>query len=292
MGNNNGTLPLHWAAAKNSNTNVINSLLRAYPSAIRMPDHEGSLPLHSAGQNKYLHIVKVIYDAFPEAIAMPDSEGGVPLHHACCFNSNLDVVKFMHDAYPDGIRLAQSNGIMPIHLAASQNPSADVMRFILSNCPESAFAVDNHGWLPLHCLIENDPLDMTASRIESLRMLLRAHPRAVVHKNMSGISALDHARLRRHRDYVVRLMLLACPEADPVELARLNWNSQRRLALLTFLSLESRTAEALSGETNTVYDINNREMGTLVLLSRGAFSVSGSGYSLMSSVVRHIIKFL
>jgi hypothetical protein len=271
--------------------------------------------LHSAGQNTFLNVVQMIFNAYPEAISKRDSEGGVPLHHACCFNSNLQVVKFMYDEYPDGISLAQVDGIMPIHLAASQNPSADVMRFILSNCPESAFAVDNHGWLPLHCLIDNDPLDMTASRIESLRMLLRAHPQAVLHKNREGRSALDCARLKHHCDYVIRLMLLACPEADPVELARLNWNSQRRLAIMSCVSLSTtvqndallvqNTDSSRPRDNNnssigrdedvdavaTVDDYrDNRALRMLTLLCRDG--LSESGYQIENCVLRHVIKFL
>jgi hypothetical protein len=174
------------------------------------------------------------------------------------------------------------------------------MRFILTVFPQAAFATDNHGWLPLHCLVDNDPSEMTASRIESLRLLLAANPKGVLTKNISGRTPLDTVRVRGHRDFILRVMLLACPEADPATLGRLNWNSQRKTALLTLLALDTQLRLNYNGRTlvdsqheNVVVPV----FGTSAYCVRIyqtllAGAVTESGDCIESSILRHVIKFL
>ena len=283
VGNNDGTLPLHWAAAKNTNLGILEILMAAHPDAVKTPNHEGYLPLHSAGQNNQLHIVKAIYKANPAAISVRDSEGGVPLHHASCFNSNLEVVKFLYSSYPDGVMVVQEDGITPLHLAASQNPSAKVMKFLLQVYPAAAHSTDNHGWLPLHCLLNKHRDDMTTSRIDCLRLLLAANPMAVVAMRNDGVSALDMARLGEHRDFIIRLLLLANPQADLTTLAALNWESYRgravKACLLYHRSIEGQVVTGESALQYVVRRLMEESVGT------GAFAIK-------NCVLQYILKFL
>lgn len=175
--NNDAMLPLHWAAAKNRSVNIINKLLAVDPAHVRTPNAEGYLPLHCAGQNDCLEVVRAIYQAFPDAIHTKDLEGGLPLHHACCLNENAAVVKLLYEAFQDAILTPQHDGVTPLHLAASQNESPDVINYILSVCPEAAFVQDREGWCAIHCLLSNAKGRWSASRLECLRLIVKANPK-------------------------------------------------------------------------------------------------------------------
>eukprot|EP01034_Spumella_vulgaris_P023076 gene23076-29268_t len=179
LANNDGILPLHWAAAKNTSVSIIQSLLQLAPAAAFTANNEGYLPLHCAGQNSVLDVVRVVYEANPEGIKVCDDEGGYPLHHACCFNRNLEVVQLLYDAFPPAMSFPQYDEVTPIHLAAAQNDSPEVLSFILRVMPSAAFATDKEGWLALHCLANTDAVRMTPSRIECLKLLIKANPKGV-----------------------------------------------------------------------------------------------------------------
>lgn len=302
VGNNDGTLPLHWAAAKNSNLDIIRCLIEAYPQALQIANHEGYLPLHTAGQNLRLDIVKAISDANPSAISVLDTEGGIPLHHACCFNTNIEVIRFMNSLFKDGMTLAQSDGITPLHLAASQNSSTDVIKYLLQVYPQSAFAADVDGWLPLHCLVTRHRDEMTLDRIECLRLLLAANPKAVSSMRNDGQTPYEMAKSNRHRDLVLRLLLFAQPDYDKAEFARLNWSGYRRLTVISCLALYrfSNLSDnghfdylCLESDPASVVGLEAIQKSFMYVIRKLTYGyLSNSGRSIKSNILRHIIKFL
>lgn len=302
VGNNDGTLPLHWAAAKNMNTDVIDCLIKAYPDAAHTANHEGYLPLHTAGQNLELNVVKVINDAFPGAISVIDTEGGIPLHHACCFNTNVKVIHYLNSLRSGGMTVAQADGITPLHLAASQNSSPDVIEYLLQEFPLAAYAVDIDGWLPLHCLVTRHRNEMTADRIQCMRLLLAVNPTAVSAKRNDGQTPYQMAKLNNHRDFVLRILLFAQPDYDRVEFARLNWAGYRRLAILGCLSFDRYSNLNSNGhfdyffygqDSKTLDGLQRLEKNSLYVIRKLTYSYLGdSGLSIKSNVLRHIIKFL
>jgi hypothetical protein len=226
--NNDGMLPLHWAAAKSRSLPIIQRLLTAHPEAVSQANAEGYLPLHCAGQNDDLNIVRTIYQAFPEAISIRDHEGGLPLHHACCFTENVQVVRFLYEAYKDGITVAQDHGgIAPIHLAASQNDSPEIIRFILSVCPQTAALRDDDGWCAAHCLLGQK--NWSPQRLECLRIVLRAN---------ATLSDLYQPSLN---DVVARMILRHERRQDLARFLELNWKARRPIMLLFVYLAKSMT---------------------------------------------------
>ena len=302
IGNNDGTLPLHWAAAKNVNTDVIDCLLKAHPEAAHTANYEGYLPLHTAGQNLMLDVVKVIYDSFPGAISVTDTEGGIPLHHACCFNTNIEVIQYLNSLRIDGMTVAQADGITPLHLAASQNSSPEVIEYLLQECPLAAYAVDIDGWLPLHCLVTRHRDEMTADRIQCVRLLLAVNPSAVSAKRNDGQTPYQMAKLNNHRDSILRLLLFAQPDYDKEEFARLNWAGYRRLAILSCLSLHRYSNLGSNGHFDYILNgsdskklsgLQRLERNSLYVIRKLTYGYLGdSGLSMKSNILRHIIKFL
>jgi ankyrin repeat protein len=302
VGNNDGTLPLHWAAAKNSNLEIVRCLIDAFPQALQIANHEGYLPLHTAGQNLRLDIVKAISDANPSAISVLDTEGGIPLHHACCFNTNIEVIRFMNTVFKDGMTLAQSDGITPLHLAASQNSSTDVIKYLLQIYPQAAFAADVDGWLPLHCLVTRHRDEMTSDRIECMRLLLSANPKAVSSMRNDGQTPYDMAKSNQHRDLVLRLILFAQPDYNKAEFARLNWSGYRRLTVISCLALHRYSNLSNNGHFDylclesdpaSVVGLEALQKSFMYVVKKLTYGYLGnSGRSIKSNVLRHIIKFL
>eukprot|EP01039_Chlorochromonas_danica_P000444 gene444-478_t len=215
--NNDGMLPLHWAAAKNRNVDIIRSLIElGDPDDTKLANIEGCLPLHLAGQNDSLEVVQTIYETFPEAIRIRDHEGGLPLHHACCLVENELVVKYLHEAYPEAISIAQDETrCTPLHLAAAFNSSPDIIRYILSVCPNGASVEDADGWCAVHSLLNTNSEDRWDGRkLECLRILLRENPQVRGVYQQSQYDAVARTILRFQRD------------EDIVRYRELNWRAR------------------------------------------------------------------
>jgi ankyrin repeat protein len=89
--NNNLQYPLHlgsgpqrpgWQCSAFS-VEIINSLVRPFPLAARLPGQNGTLPLHKAASYARTGAIKAILDAFPDAIHHQTNNGNLPLHSAC-----------------------------------------------------------------------------------------------------------------------------------------------------------------------------------------------------------------
>lgn len=81
----NGMLPLHYAAAYGTSTGVLDALFEAYPNSIRARERNGRTPLHLAMVNAHrpaspavIRFLLSIPDT--DVVNMKDKEGNLPLH--------------------------------------------------------------------------------------------------------------------------------------------------------------------------------------------------------------------
>jgi ankyrin repeat protein len=96
-----GLYSLHWAAAGGAPTPVLQSLIDAYPSAIRKTDNEGSLPLHFAAHySAGLGTVELLLRSYPEAVRAQDKYGRTPTYHAAEKSAKLEVLKLLVNEDP------------------------------------------------------------------------------------------------------------------------------------------------------------------------------------------------
>ena len=120
-------LPLHLACEANAPINVIKSLIKAHPDAVRAKcGSRDRLPLH-------YHLASTTTSS----------------RHCCPSES---VISLLIESYPDSTRVGDINSELPIHLACqarSANVSGNVFAMLLTSYPEGACARDINGYYPL-----------------------------------------------------------------------------------------------------------------------------------------------
>ena len=121
-------LPLHLACEANAPINVIKSLIKAHPDAVRAKcGSRDRLPLH-------YHLA---------------STTTTSSRHCCPSES---VISLLIESYPDSTRVGDINSELPIHLACqarSANVSGNIFAMLLASYPEGACARDINGYYPL-----------------------------------------------------------------------------------------------------------------------------------------------
>lgn len=117
--NNELQYPLHLATRWNlADPEFIRMLLNHFPQAARLPDKDGSLPLHEAAVYAEQDIIEVILDAFPEGIRHCNNFGNLPLHLASyAISSNQEKLDFLIEKYPEALTVYNKEGNMPFHCA-------------------------------------------------------------------------------------------------------------------------------------------------------------------------------
>jgi ankyrin repeat protein len=122
-----GDLPLHLACRERGSKAAIAVLLSKEPAAAQIEDAEGRLPLHLAcRQGVAVQIVDSLIVCYYRAARTPDSYSLIPLHWACAQNSSLAIIESLLRAHPDPCDLKDKWGRTPLSLAeASTNPEKE-----------------------------------------------------------------------------------------------------------------------------------------------------------------------
>mmetsp|Transcript_12592 Transcript_12592/g.18894 ORF Transcript_12592/g.18894 Transcript_12592/m.18894 type:complete len:599 (-) Transcript_12592:209-2005(-) len=188
-------------------------LFEAYPEALRIADHSGRLPLHTAASTDSAQpcVVRYLLKHYIEAAQTPDAiNGALPLHHSLCsgyiysssendnpnaanhsHNSNsttctvssCESSKYMviYQAYPAAIQTRDiTNNRLPLHYAcASIDASPHTITQLIDWYPNAVQTLDKHGKTPLLLACESGKDWDTG-----LAVLIQAFPQ--------GVSRMDH----------------------------------------------------------------------------------------------------
>lgn len=96
-----GLYPLHWAVSGGPPVEVVDTLLKVYPSASHKLDKEGSAPLHFATHYAASPVVvELLLKAFPKAVRLQDVYGRSPLFHAVDKCLAMESLKLLVQADP------------------------------------------------------------------------------------------------------------------------------------------------------------------------------------------------
>jgi ankyrin repeat protein len=93
-----GTIPLHDAAARRQDANLVQFLVEQWPESVQMADAQGRLALHhasSSGSHAELDTFQFLVLQYPGAVCVKDDKGRIPLHHALQRKKPLDVIEFL-----------------------------------------------------------------------------------------------------------------------------------------------------------------------------------------------------
>lgn len=167
-----GSLPFHLMVENKHKLDWPNHaaiLYHVYPRAVRVPDHQGRLPLHRAAaaithqerDEEYFEtsvIVNIVRN-YPQAASHADNSGCLPFHHLAK-NALIwdDEVEAVYNAYRGASQTRAGPALesrLPLHLVACRKESqSGLMSRLLQIHPRAASVADRTGKLPLHLACE------------------------------------------------------------------------------------------------------------------------------------------
>ena len=112
-------------------------LMEKFPEAVRHANNNGYLPIHFAAWRKSPEFCQLLIEAYPGSEQIPNAKGRLPLHLACRYNT-VDTVEYLYAHYPEAIDHATTTGYYPIHCAIMRDKSAaavEIVRFLLDCDP-------------------------------------------------------------------------------------------------------------------------------------------------------------
>ena len=188
---------------------ILNFMLGADPSLVRVRDNMCDFPIHCAAGRKAFDFCKVLIDAFPESLRN-NEEGVLPIHSACFWGfygnqphraDTIDTIQYMLGLYPESINVPDGRGWFPIHKAV-QVKRADIIELLLKHDPNAASRMteDDKRQLPLHFACKN------AHNIEVLQDLFDAYPQAILIRNGEGRTPLEMAHMSSRDRLVVNFL--------------------------------------------------------------------------------------
>lgn len=134
--NERGNLPLHTACSHQATSEVVESLLKACPSAAAQSNANGNLPLHQAAmwQAPY-DAVETLLSRHPEGATVRNQYGSLPLHMAASNQAPQEVVRLLIDAFPEALHLQNDDGMTPLDLALADESASDTVLAMLHGRP-------------------------------------------------------------------------------------------------------------------------------------------------------------
>lgn len=134
--NDRGNLPLHAACSFQASQEVIDALLKAYPSGASQPNNVGNLPIHQAAMwQAPAETVELLLSRYPEGATVRNQYGSLPLHMAASNQASLEVVKLLINAYPDALHLQNDDGMTPLDLALADESASESVVAMLEGRP-------------------------------------------------------------------------------------------------------------------------------------------------------------
>ena len=247
--NNLSCLPVHYAVETNAPVEVLEVLFEAYPEALNSEANVEQNLLKNAVSRRSIDLLQCLIQRSPILARTPCTDGKLPLHAAARYGTRR-WVKLLYEAYPDAVRMFTTNkGRLPLHFAlkdrwsgsSSLNDRAGIIRFLLKQFPGAVNVL-----MPSQAaavLNDNDDGDDGGDDGGA------AH-------DQSSITAYQFAVGRGvDDDFIVRLLLQACPEADPQRARELNYAARRQLMFLAFVARTEtaamRAANDLSSASST-----------------------------------------
>jgi ankyrin repeat protein len=200
-------LPLHKACVLQPKTNIIDSLISAYPDGAKSKDQDGWLPLHCAcfyGTSQT--IINALLEAYPNGAYTKDDEGRMPLHYAAIKGAGESVVSALLKANPKAAVCKDDDGRLPIHHACAKNAPAGSIKALLKVSAKGSQSKDDQGRLPLHHLCRKN------GSKQATETLLKINPRGAQVKDDSEKLPIHYACQAGSDENIVKMLLTIYPE--------------------------------------------------------------------------------
>jgi len=117
-------LPLHKALHDKATLGSIKLLVQANPSALRVIDNQGSLPLHIACESSSTDVVEYLLELDDTFLNHFDSGRNSPLHYAC-LGGNCRTVTYLLERNVPSVSEPNNDGKLPFHLLCETEGQVD-----------------------------------------------------------------------------------------------------------------------------------------------------------------------
>lgn len=162
---------------------------------------ETQLLLHEVcKQQPPLDVVEVLIDANPSALKVKGQCGCTPLHWAVSYGASAEVVAKLIQSYPPGTRVRDDiQQVLPIHLASKWGVPDDVVLEILVAHPEGYFIRDGDGLTPmdyanqLRLSSDRDRMKQILSHAPLLCKVSKAAQVRVVHEQETKLRSIEES---------------------------------------------------------------------------------------------------
>lgn len=206
-----GWAPIHYAAA-NANFPLIQYLVQQNPISASLRTTSGLTALHIlCRQNPttaQLPAIDLLLETDPSSIVQKDySHQYTPLHLVCHGSQIiLAVVERLLQANHTVASIPDAEHYLPLHHACAIGCEPSIVELLLENYPQAASVLTRKqdSALSLACACNRS--------VETVRLLIRANPEAMIKKNDYGFAPLHCAcRAYQPRMAIVEELLQACP---------------------------------------------------------------------------------
>lgn len=207
----NGWLPIHWAASNCSNLDCLRAIADGFPEGVYHLDRAGLLPFHLAGRNYNGDIMRYFLMRNPCFVDVIANDGNNALHESArAFNHEASSLLIAEK--PELAISKNFQDQLPIHLMLSQHPSTnsrmqirqvDTAKLFLENHPHSATMTDANGRLPLHLAV------IFNFTYETIDAIYQVYPTASLLEDNRGKCPWQYTE-----DSAIRMLLLGPSKAS------------------------------------------------------------------------------
>jgi ankyrin repeat protein len=181
--------PLHIACLKNPPIDALKAIVKAYSSALLLPDDDGMLPIHYVctdfGSSEIT--LRQLIKSCPESAEVRDKIGWSPLHRCCSAKKSVEFFKVLIlYCDDDSIILKDCVRRTALHLAVINNLGLEHLQTLIDAAPGAVEMEDVRGYSPIHyaCSYPN-------VRVEELKQLLGLALKLSRVRTNNGSSCLD-----------------------------------------------------------------------------------------------------
>ena len=220
--NVDGFLPLHLAIYNRAIYDLLDTLIDAYPPAMKVRDPKDMLPIHIASRDEtvLLTIVELLVkwwpesllekdplhgdipvqmsiryhlpkevtyhylEIEPESIDCRDEDGNTLLHMCLRYGSHIDLFYRILNSNLDAVKIFNKKGDLPLHRACLFNADMEIIRKLAELYPESLKMTDHQKNLPIHLFYMH--LRGTRPSEEAMHFFIEAFPQSVGIRNSLG----------------------------------------------------------------------------------------------------------
>ena len=207
-----GFTPLHMAAGTNDRPGILEALVRA-GARLDARNHSGATPFHVAASGSDNPAVIAAYLGVGGDPGWTDNEGQTPLHEAARWNRNDEVTATLLEGGADPNR-RRKDGATPLHLAAEENTNAAIVERLLEAGSDPNVRNED-GATPLHFAAQGLWYSEEGRRDSAVIAALVEAGAEVTARDGEGRSPLHWAARKNDHKRVIATLLEADNELDP-----------------------------------------------------------------------------